>query len=169
MIHIAYQPALDPFHTVYRLLRIRDHLSEIEIDKCRILDFYMVFPFWTQNIRFQRGDAALKKVGKSYEFRRGYALLPPARSLFESMKPVFDASIQTLATQGYLTQSALIAGLVSMTEKDVPDEIQARVSADNAREKDLLKVIASLSTYPLLGNDGLKARTKLMEYRNDAV
>ena len=117
MIHIAYQPALDPFHTVYRLLRIRDYITEVEIDKCRILDFYMVFPFWIQNIRFHRTDAALKKVGKSYEFRKGYALLPPARSLFESMKPVFDASVQTLAIHGYLAQSALIAGLVSMTKR----------------------------------------------------
>ena len=43
---IIYNPAFDIYHCVYRMISILSNLvnEKIEVDKLRILDFYMVFP-----------------------------------------------------------------------------------------------------------------------------
>jgi len=169
MIQITYQPAFDPFHTIYRIFRISDQIKQVEIDKGRIVDFYLLFPFRMVDITFRRGDQRCKKIANAYENRRGYAIQPASRGLFDSMKAVYEAAAQTMAAEGYLDPAALLAGILSTTSKPIPADLAARISSDNAAEQDLLECLATLLEYDLLGSDGLKARTKLMEHRNDAA
>lgn len=169
MIQFTYQPAFDPFHTIYRIFRIREHLSQVEIEKGRIVDFYLLFPFRMADIRFKRGDLSCRKTAQLFEERRGYAIQPATRALFDSMRPVYDAAAQTMAAEGYLDSTRLLKGVLSKTTKPAPADLTGRIAADNGTEQKLLDCLTTLLGYDLLGTDGLKARTGLMEHRNDAA
>jgi hypothetical protein len=169
MIQITYQPAFDPFHTIYRVFRLRDRFKDVEIQRGRIVDFYLLFPFRLSEITFKRGDQRCKKTATNYSDRRGYAIQPAPRALFESMKPVYDAATQTMAAEGYLDNDALLRGMLTVTTKPLPGKLSARIFLDNEAESDLLHCLYALLDYDLLGADGLKARTGLMEHRNDAA
>lgn len=169
MIQITYQPAFDSFHSIYRIFRILGRLKKIEIEKARIVDFYLLFPFRLSDVTFKRGDLRFRKLAQAYDNRRGYAIQPAPRGLFTSMRPVYDAAIQTMSGEGYLDESDFKTGLLTSTNKPIPEEIAARVSADNDREYDLLECLEALLEYNLLGPGGLKDRSGLMEHRNDAA
>ncbi len=121
------------------------------------------------DIRFKRGDLACRKTAQSYEDRRGYAIQPASRALFDSMRPVYDAAVQTMATEGYLDPASLLRGVLSNTSKPIPADLLGRIAADNGAEKNLFDCLTTLLGYDLLQSDGLKARTGLMEHRNDAA
>ena len=169
MIQFTYQPAFDPFHTIYRIFRLRDYMRHVEVEKGRIVDFYLLFPFRMDEIRFKRGDLVYRKTAQFYEERRGYAIQPASRALFDSMRPVYDAAAQTMAAEGYLDPACLLKGVLTTTSKPIPADLSGRVATDNSAEQNLLDCLAALLEYDNLGTNGLKARTGLMEYRNDAA
>ncbi|HGA8765958.1 TPA: ABC-three component system middle component 5, partial [Salmonella enterica subsp. enterica serovar Virchow] len=41
---LIYHPAYDAYHCLFRMIALIDHVNEIEVDKARILDFYLIFP-----------------------------------------------------------------------------------------------------------------------------
>jgi hypothetical protein len=47
VIQLTYQAAFDPFHAIFRLLRLWSILKRRPLphDTVRILDFYLLFPF----------------------------------------------------------------------------------------------------------------------------
>ena len=50
-----YNPAFDPFNGIYRMLNILRYFGVgeiIEVDRLRIYDFYLLFPYKTYKIRF---------------------------------------------------------------------------------------------------------------------
>ncbi len=134
----------------------------------RIADFYLLFPFRLNEVHFKRKDQRFRKLAEAYQSRRGYAIQPPPLELFASMQPVFDAAAQTLTSQDFFIEAELLAGCLSPSARKLPASINERVVTDNERERDLLDCIRTLLGYEFLGPDGLKARTGLMVFRNDA-
>ena len=172
MIQLAYQPSHDPFHAMFRLLRLRDglDLGSIDADVVRILDFFLLHPHRIGSIRFKQGHARFRSLAQKYSDRRGYALQPSDRVLFESMAPMHEAATQTLAEANAIDASALERGSISFQKFEIPERLRARIRELNASEADLLEFLKVLSIeYPLLGRGGLKDRTNLMEHRYDAV
>lgn len=169
MIQISYQPAYDPFHTAYRLFRLRGRIAHAALGHVRVVDFYLAFPFRLSSVKFKKSDQRCKKVGEAYENRRGYAIQPPPVELFGSMKPVFEAAAQTLTSQSFFEESDFLNGVMTPTLRPLPQIIWDRVEADNERERDLIDCLATLLSYDYLGSDGVKARTGLLEFRNDAT
>ena len=168
-MHFSYQPSYDPYHTAFRVLRVRDIADGLEYEKCRILDFFLLFPFRLHDFRFKPEDRALRQLAKEYSSTRGYAVQPPPRQLFTTMSQFYSAATQTLAANGYVDIAALSLGLVTYTGQPIPESLDIRTRADNAAEADLLTGLRRLSTYDLLGRNGLKDRSGLLEYRNDAA
>lgn len=170
---LTFQPALDPQHTVFRTLRLLDGVATslpAEVDAMRILDFYVAFPFRAVDFEFRRGQRSLRKVAAAYDARRPYGGLPEDRDLFARMRPLQTLAYETLAAKGILDGDALRRGAVAPGEVDPPAELKARVSALNDEEKDLVGMLETMcASNELLGPDGLKKRSGLMEHRYDAV
>src|SRR3546814_16743227 len=100
---LTFQAALDPHHTIFRIVRLAEGLGEClptEIDKVRILDFYLAFPFRAADFKFRRGQTGLKRVAQSYEKMRPYGGFPDDRDLFLRMRPVQTVAFETLAEIG---------------------------------------------------------------------
>lgn len=67
---LIYHPAFDAYHCLFRMIAIIDHLNVVEVDKVRILDFYMIFPALVSKIRmpttYNKSKAEAKKYSNEY-------------------------------------------------------------------------------------------------------
>jgi len=171
MSQLSFQPALDPFHAIFRFLRILADLDTRLIrDHLRILDFYLLFPFRIRTIRLLPKHQRHKKLSEVYEHLRPYGEQPEAALLFKRMEPMQMAALETLASRSYINPSALHSGFVAKTEREAPAELAIRAAELNASQPDLMEFLRILAReYELTGENGLKARTGLLEYRYDSI
>jgi hypothetical protein len=169
MIQLSFEPAYDAYHAMFRAARLVKVLpsAEIEYEKFRILDFYLCFPDLIDQLRLKPTDRRFRKLAQSH--RRVYAGKPDGRLAFGRMKPAQTAAAQTLALGGYIDSEALSLGWFRIL-KALPVRLGERVERLNKDEDGLIEFIGVLARdYPLSGDDGLKHRSGLMEYRYDAV
>lgn len=172
MSQLVFQPALDPYHAMFRLFRLFPILkgTALSRDHVRILDFYLLFPFLISAIRLSREGQHFKKLARKYVNLKPYGQQPEGPLLFSRMDAMQNAALDTLAFNFFLEREALAADRVVIANKMLPKEVSQRVIELNEQQADLLEFLQSLAKeYPLLGENGLKARTGLKEYRYDAV
>ena len=170
---LAYQPAFDPFHAIFRLCRLLPTLSTcapVEKDKVRILDFYLAFPFLAAAMSFKQGQTGLRKIARSYDYLRPYGGMSDSRDLFLRMAPLQKMAAETLAAQGIIDPDAYCQGMVMKGEILPPHQLAERIEELNVQQAKFINVLDTLCRdYALLGADGLKQRSGLMEHRYDAV
>jgi hypothetical protein len=173
MTQISFQPALDPFHATFRLLRLWPLLNQhgpLHFNTVRILDFVLLFPFYIRGIRLATKHQKHKKLSEKYPQLRPYGQLPDPRVLFERMEPMQTAAIQTVMSHGMLDEKAWKQGEVSPIGNEVPQSITRRVAELNEQQLELMGFLKVLATeYELTGDSGLKARTGLLDHRYDAI
>jgi hypothetical protein len=172
MTQLSYQPALDPFHAMYRHLRILSVIDAkaLPVDHARILDFYLLFPFRVSGIRLKAQHRRFRGLAETYNEARPYGDQPPDVQIFARMKPMQIAALESLAAKDFIKAGALQDGTVVRSGRALPPALVERVSKANSKQQNLMQIIQALSSeYPLLGKDGLKDRTGLLEYRYDAV
>jgi hypothetical protein len=173
MIQLSYQAAFDPLHAIYRDLRIFDAigpLAPLFVDHLRILDFYLLFPFKISGIRLVPQHGKFRRLAKSYENTQPYGNQPESIQIFDRMKPMQIAALETLAEKQIIDAGELKIGKIARTDTSLPPALVERVRDANAAEQKLMEAIAALAReYELLGHNGLKDRTGLLEYRYDAV
>src|ERR1700758_1009381 len=105
MIQLSYQAAFDPFHAMYRQLRILETIDQYKallVDHVRILDFYLLFPFKISSIRMMTQHRKFRAVAAEYEDRRPYGEEPESTQVFARMKPMQNAALETLARKNIL-------------------------------------------------------------------
>jgi hypothetical protein len=172
MNQISFQPAFDVFHTEFRILRLRHFLGSPKVwhyDQLRIADFYLLFFFRLGSARLSNEHRAIKNLARLAAANR-YEHQPDDVLLFGRMRPIQNAAIRTLAANGYFEMDALADGEIRETEKVEPHALLQRIQTINASQQNVVKAIFDVvSSYDLLGPNGLKARTGLLEHRYDAV
>ncbi len=169
---ISYQPAYDPYHASFRILRLVFVLRgclPLPVEKIRILDFFLLFPFLLDGIRVRPQDRSIKNVARSYSNFKPFAELPEPRVLFGQMEVFQVTALESLEKKNWITivdfQVQLGGGVDNMSA-----ELRKRISDINSTDEKLMEAIQKLGCdYDLLGKDGLKHRTNLMEFRYDAV
>jgi hypothetical protein len=171
MIQISFQPAFDPFHAAFRFLRMHSILAEhrsLHFDQLRIMDFFLLFPFRVGRIRFKTQHRRFRRLAEEYLDRKPYGELPDDRLLFDRMEPFHVAALESLRSHGYLKPSDDLS-LVSIAAP-LPPGLTERIQSENKRDQSLLEMLSVLaSEYELMGRDGLKDRSDLLDYRYDAV
>lgn len=173
MIQLTFQPALDPFHAMFRLLRIQaatPNATPISVDHARIIDFYLAFPFKIEGIRLQPSHKKFRALSRAYLHTRTYGEQPEDAQLFSRMAPMQLAAMETLAANGVYDANLLRSSWLSPGGADVPAPLRDRVEEKNEAERDLVNFLELLATeYSMSGPNGLKHRTGLMEYRYDVL
>jgi len=172
MGQIVYQAALDPYHAVFRMLRIlRLNASggALAVDQIRVLDFYLLFPFRLSAFRFRPKHSAFKRLGVRYDNARPYGEWPDEKALMARMQPIQLAALATLGRVEIIDETKLEQGVVVLIGG--PDgELEQRVVKHNADNPELSTAIETLiNEYPTTGSDGIKSRSGLLEYRYDAT
>jgi hypothetical protein len=173
VIQLSYQPAFDPLHAVFRLTRLSQIVATtgpLPKDTVRILDFFLLFPFRISEMRMKRDHTGFRRIAKRFASSKPYGDQPEGRVLLERMEVMQMAALQTLASKGFIDATELSRDRVKATVAEFPAQYRARIEEKNLQEADLISFLSILAAdYPLLGEDGLKARSRLMEYRYDAI
>lgn len=173
MTQLTYNEAFDPYHAVFRFLRL--HLAcnigtKLPFDTLRILDFYLLFPFRLQAMKLFSDDTSWRRISKAYEDQAPYGAMPDDSTIFARMEPFQRAAAASLVHSGHLISDVWDLNEVQFTTEALPVAVAARCSELNNRMKDIVGILCQIKArYPLGGRDGLKDRTGLLEYRYDSV
>lgn len=173
MTQLSYNEAFDPYHTAFRFIRLASACKfekPVHFDLFRILDFYLLFPFRLQSMRFFEEDTQWRALSKGYQHLAPYGDLPEDSNLFSRMEPIQKAAVGSLVKTGLASLGEWQLGMVEIFAQEIPEHVSGRIEELNTATTDLISALFQISArYPLLGKDGLKHRSKLMEYRYDAV
>ena len=173
MIQLTYEPALDPYHTAFRFLRLRPVIAAhgpLHKDHARILDFYQLFPFRIDEVRLMPKHRRYRKLAEKYKAAKPYGEQPDSRLLINRMEPIQVAALDTLAERNIFAPARWQMNEVSAADGPIAPELLQRLETASEQDEDLESFLHMLaSEYKLTGADGLKDRTGLMEYRHDAT
>jgi hypothetical protein len=172
MIQLTYEPAFDPFHGIFRFLRLCLLIGDrpIHRDQARIVDFFQLFPYRIGAIRLTTAHRRFRQLALEYAIRRHYGEQPDDRLLFNRMEPMQIAALDTLAANGLIDPERWKLSEVVGTGRAIPPPLYSRLEEANAEEHELAEFLRVLATeYNLIGPNGLKDRTGLMEHRQDAL
>lgn len=173
MTRLVYQPAFDPYNTAFRLLQIREAVwtkRAVEFDLVRIADFYLLFPFLIEKIRLKPAHRKYKKLATANFVTQPYARLPEESALLISMKPFQLAAAKMLVDSDLADAEAWKKGKFLATKNELPHEVSESIKAKNLGLGTLIEFLGVFATdYDFLGENGLKHRTGLLEYRYDTV
>ncbi|QOV79865.1 hypothetical protein INS04_04770 [Enterobacter asburiae] len=163
---LVYHPAYDAYHCLFRMMAIIERTGEVEIDKLKILDFYVLFPFLLSNVKMPRQHVKIKQTAERIYNEYHDPLNPEI--IFKEMRHIQDAAIKCMLAAGYIGSDELNTGYVVRTDKELPQKLALEMKEflDN-KEPFSSFIIQSMAKFHLIGPDGLKSRTKLMEHRYD--
>lgn len=165
---LIYHPAYDAYHCVFRALLITNAIPALEIQKLRLLDFFLSFPSELSNIRLTRELSELRKLGAKRE--NEYHGPVSKTQAFRDLEHIQHAAYSTLAASQIFAPGEFSQGLAIRTGVEVQPELAKMLALAEERDKHLLDcVLRQLGALPLQGTNGLKARTGLMESRYDVA
>lgn len=163
---LIYHPAQDAYHCVFRMLLLIDKLRYLHEDKAKILDFYLAFPSALQSIRWPTQLSGSRRRAKEQCNPYRSALNPAAT--FRSMQTLQASAIRCIAAANIIDPLMLEQGILQRTEVELDDDIKNRIDHyEKENSAGIELIVSDLSSIELLGRDGLKARTSLMDFRYD--
>lgn len=171
MINITYLPGNDPFHAAFRMLVLfpDDASPSCLRETARILDFYVCFPVLISEF------SAPKTLVKSYNALRRrylpntYQVMPKPAVMFHRMGAAHSAASSSLQSFGFFDREAFLDGFVLRTKKELPERLLEVVEEHRQENAELVTFLDELKAVSLYGPKGLRARSKLEEYRYDDV
>ena len=164
---LVYNPAFDLYHTILRILKVESRLrKELEIERVRIYDFLFLFPMEMKNIRFSKKELSLKYLIPKND--SPYSEIIDSGKLFKRMEPFQITAIKSIVSLGLFDKAAFEAGYIKRMNPELPKDIAVLVNNIDPQRKNALVIISQfLDKLELFGEDGLKSRTSLIEYRYD--
>lgn len=165
---LVYHPAYDAYHCIFRSLLITNRIQIIEVAKLRILDFFFCFPAEIQRIRLPRGHSEARQLAQaSANQYHGPVSLHQA---FCDMEHIQLAAFRTLAASQFIKSDEFESGLVRRTSTEIPEELSIKLAGASEENKTIVDFLVNkLGKLDLLGTNGLKHRTGLMEHRYDVT
>lgn len=162
---LVYHPAFDIYHGVFRALLLLEKTPSkaMPADTLRIVDLFFVFPYLLAQMEFPKGASikGRKLAGTPSRFNT----LPSPRTFLEQSKGLSTLITAALVGREIISSEALKEGLVQRTTVPLPDGVLDQAKPEDLELAEYLGT--KIATVPLLGKSGLKARSKLMEYRYD--
>ena len=165
---LIYNPAFDIQHAIFRVLRliVAAPKDSFEVDKIRVLDFFLLFPEQLEALRF---PAAVRKQRPLFvaDYNPYRSLENPRRIFFE-LEPFQISALHCLAAYDLIDGEKFKAGFVARTAKVIPAPLIAAIEKRNAETKDLVNLLSiEFTKLPFFGEGGLKERSNLAEIRYD--
>lgn len=168
LMMLIYHPAYDLYHCAFRFLRLLEKIPKLphEVDKLRILDFYLLFPSLLKRVSLPRNALIFRKMFKSYADT--YEELADPYKIFIQLEPFQIASLRYLSSVELIDVEDLSNGKVNRTETRLPTMLFDAINKANSEHSELLDfLIGPFFELEFYGSNGLKARTKLLEYKYD--
>lgn len=171
---IIYNQAFDLYHTIYRILLLLNKIEEnssIEVERVRIWDFFLLFPYKISDIRLTREDNDLRELKKRFfkKSKNPYDILLEERKIFEKLKPYQLSAINCIASYGIIDKLTLLENRIVILNKSILIDFISKFPDIPVKEKNAIAFLTSPHLhFSLYGTNGLKNRTNLMESKYDA-
>jgi hypothetical protein len=165
---LTYHPIHDIHHCAFRLLSILMDVNkeQIEWERLQIMDFYYVFPHLISTIRLPRERGFNKSIAN---ISKPYVNMPDSNRLMFELMAIQAETGRGLAAKSIFDREKYIYGKVMLNQHRLTTELMGLINSNPIRaESWYYPTIKMLVSLPLDGDNGLKARTKLMEYKYDA-
>jgi len=165
---LIYNPAFDIQHAIFRVLRLLTSLpkEDFEVDRIRVLDFFLLFPEQLEALRFPnaiRRQRSLFVVGYN-----PYRSLENPRRIFFELEPFQISALHCLAAYELIDKEKFKAGFVTRTKTPIPPVLVGAIDKRNAESKILVDLLSvEFAKLPFFGEGGLKDRANLAENRYD--
>ena len=171
-----YNQAFDIYHGVYRILHILERLEDceiLELDRLRIWDFYLLFPYKTYEIRLGKNYKEIISFRKQYikKDTNLYDSIYDGRKLLERLRPYQMGALNCLASYGILDSGQLLNNdKVKITDKVKLMELTQHIGKLTNEENNVLSWLCTFfRTFPMKGVNGFKSRTKLLISKYDGI
>jgi hypothetical protein len=139
---------------------------EVELQRLRIWDFYLLFPDALTEVTLPRGNLALRRQLESN--RNSYDVMPDAKRAFARLEPMQQAAVGHLATKDLIDPKRLRDGKVARTAIPIPHELTRLIEERNVEQASLIKFLTtSFFDLELYGTQGVRQRTDLFDHRYD--
>ncbi|WP_231372749.1 ABC-three component system middle component 5 [Aureivirga sp. CE67] len=171
---IIYHQAFDLYHTVYRMIQLLGYFKrgdQIEIDRLRIWDYYMLFPNKLSNLKLRRNEKDIKNLINSFIIRADnpYEEVIDDRKMFEKIKPYQMTAIKSLASYGIVNKDYLTTNRINSISSELIEDYISKLEKLTNQEENTIKLLTShFYQMSLYGEYGLKDRSKLLESKYDA-
>jgi hypothetical protein len=142
--------------------------QDLEVDKLRILDFYLAFPAELLEIRsfvgFKKYERFLKAESNSYE------RVIDRKRLFFKMEHIQISAMKALISYDLFDANEFKNSKIKRTDVNLSESLSSRIKKANEENQNLITLITGpLASMNLYGHLGLKERTNLIEFKYDAV
>ncbi|MCO6173475.1 hypothetical protein NHF50_00295 [Flavobacterium sp. NRK F10] len=142
--------------------------QDLEVDKLRILDFYLAFPAELLEIRsfvgFKKYERFLKAESNNYE------RVIDRKRLFFKMEHIQISAMKALISYDLFDANEFKNGKLKRTDIQLSESLSTRIQIANDESQNLITLITGpLASMNLYGHLGLKERTNLIEFKYDAV
>ncbi|OGU35308.1 MAG: hypothetical protein A2068_12285 [Ignavibacteria bacterium GWB2_35_6b] len=163
---LIYTPIFDINHTIFRFLQILQKSKRVHFDKLRILDFYLIFPNLLLNaslpIETNKFRHELKNMLNPYE------VIVDEKRIFNRMEPFQKLALNCLLAYDLVTVDHENNHLINFMDANLPADLNERLKKRNSENGFVINILTEiLVNLDLNGPSGLKARTKLIEYKYD--
>ena len=169
-----YNPAFDPSNGIYRILNILKHFDVnecIEVDRLRIYDFYLLFPYKVYSIRLQKTETRFKKLLHQYvadKKENPYNKVTNDCRLFHQLQRYQMIALSQIASYGLIDPELLLKQKVKVTDTARMQQVMSQLEEMPQAESNIIAWLnLCFRTTPLNGTYGLKYRTQLLEYKYD--
>ena len=166
-----YHPAFDIYNCIFRILRILicKEIKEIETNRLRLFDFYLIFPGLIKKIRIRPEHQRAKNSFSEFRNRYNIASVEnQARHVFERIIPFQELALDSLKNKDMLNIDKEL--YVSLNKENLPTKLVIELQKANQKDKELIRFLCDiLCDYDLNGLTGLKDRTGLMGFRYDVI
>lgn len=168
---LIYTPSQDCYHAAFRSLQILEEHKDtpIDVDRIRILDFYLLFPAELVKLKFPRSLLSYRS-----EFKKNFApyeSIQNASRLFSQLQPLQMAALYALAARNLLDKDLLQKHrLVKRTQLPIEPTLLSALKKRTLQMGNLVYFLAhELEPIPFGGPGGLKDRSGLLEHRYDLI
>ena len=170
---ILYNNAFDLYHTIFRMLHLLSKIEDdkvIEIDRIRIWDYYLLFKNEIFNKKPIRNKKEYNQLLKKLNIKKNnpYQQIYDQRKTLEKIKPYQLSALNCLASYNIIDKEYLFKEEVKINSFDLLKGYIQSVGDLSDREKNIITIMTSFfRDISLIGNDGLKKRSNLMESKYD--
>lgn len=170
-----YNQAFDIYHGIYRMIHILERIQDndtFELDRLRIWDFYLLFPYKVHEIRLGKDFSEIIALRKKY-IKSGvnpYDEIYDGRKLLERLRPYQIGAISCLASYGIIDSDKFLNNDIVVADRMKLTNMLTLVSKLSDEENNVLSWLCSFfSTFPMNGHNGFKSRTKLLISKYDGI
>lgn len=175
MFSLAYTPAYDPYHTVFRFLVLLSSSEGLSLPyrTARTADFFLCFPWTLTDLKAPRSIPNFLK-DRNKLLRRypqsSYDHFPSSRIVFERMETIQATAASALAGADMIDPILLRQGKMSLNSVGLSADLKSSVESFRSKKSDLVEFLTgSLAKIEDLGKDGIYARSGLGEFSYDII